>query len=176
MRQIKNRKARFTVLPAVLAVAALAVGCGSSDDATTAEDPPASSGAPVPGPGELVQNGGGAAGTLIPTPEVVAPGDVLGVQVDNQGTRRFDYGLANRVDRYVGGEWIEATAEVYDGGAPAFIEILLTLGGGKTGETEEVPLSDKVEPGTYRVVKEVFVQGGTVPEQLTLEAIFEVRV
>ena len=106
----------------------------------------------------------------------MAPGDVLGVQVDNQGTRRFDYGLANRVDRYVEGEWIEATAEVYDGGAPAFIEILLTLGGGKTGETEEVPLSDKVEPGTYRVVKEVFVQSGTVPEQFTLEAIFEVRV
>ena len=175
MAQIRKKTARSTILPAVLAVAALAAGCGSSDDAATPEDPQGSSGAPVPGPGELVQTDG-AAGTLFPTPEVVAPGDVLRVQVDNQGERRFDYGLANRVDRYVDGEWIEATAEVYEGGAPAFIEILLTLGGGKTGEAEEVPLSHKVEPGTYRVVKEVFVQGGTVPEQLTLEAIFEVRV
>lgn len=175
MTQIKNQRARFTILPAVLAVAALAVGCGSSDDATTFEDPPASSGAPVPGPGEVVQTDG-AAGTLIPSPEVVGPGDVLSVQVDNQGTRRLDYGLANSVERYVDGDWIEATAEVYEGGPPAFIEILLTLGGGMRGEPEEIALSQTVEPGTYRVVKDVFVQGGTVPDQLTLGAIFEVSV
>ena len=174
MAQIRDKRARFTILPAMLAVAVLAVGCGSSDDRTSADGSQPSAGAPAPGPGELVQTDG-AAGTLVPTPEVVAPGDVLRVQVDNQGRRRLDYGLANRIDRYVDGEWIEATAEVYEGGPPAFIEILLSLDGGKTGEAEEVPLSDKVEAGTYRVVKEVFVQGGTVPERLTLEAIFEVQ-
>lgn len=159
---------------ALLAAAALVAGCGSADDSGSGDGSGAGEGAPAPGPGDVVRTDG-AAGTLIPMPEVVAPGDTLNVIVDNQGERQLDYGLANRVDRYVDGEWVEATAEVYEGGPPAFIEILLTLRPGEQASPEEVPLSDEVEPGTYRVVKEVFVQGGTVPDQLTLEAIFQVQ-
>lgn len=158
---------------AVLAVA-LVSACGEGDEpAATADGPTTDAGAPIPGPGDVVSSDG-AAGTLVPMPNVAAAGDVITVLVDNRGDRRLDYGLANRVDRYVDGEWVEATADVYEGGPPAFAEILLTLKPGELGAPEEIPLDPDVEPGTYRVVKEVFAQSGTAPDVLELEAVFEV--
>ena len=157
----------------------IAAGCGSGDDSsssTSVAPGGADISAPTPGPGDLVQ-ADGAAGTLVPTPDVIAPGDVLTVRVDNQGRRQLDYGLANRVDRYQDGEWTDVTDNAYKGaGPPAFIQILLTLKAGELGAPEDIPLSEDLAPGIYRVVKEVFVQGGTVPDRLELEAVFEVSV
>ena len=161
---------------AVLTIAIVAVGCGSADDPGSSSDvAPGGADAPAPGPGDLVQ-ADGAAGTLVPTPAVVAPGDVLTVRVDNQGHRQLGYGLANRVDRYMAGEWSDVTDEAYEGaGFPAFAQIQLTLKPGELGSLEEIPLSKDLEPGIYRVVKEVFVQGAAVPDRLELQAVFEVR-
>jgi hypothetical protein len=176
MTRLGLTRSRAVAVAMPLAILALAAGCGAAEDAGPSGEPAsADPGSPAPGPGDVVQ-ADRAAGTLVPTPDVVAPGDVLTVRVDNQGEVRLDYGLANRVDRFADGDWTDVTAEAYEGrGPPAFAEILLTLGPGKRGAPEEIALSENLEPGTYRVAKDVFAQGGSARDRLELEAVFEVR-
>lgn len=141
-------------------------GCGAAAQENAAE--------PVP-EGETVEASGDLAGTLHAIPEVLRAGDTVRVAIENAGTRTLHFGISNRVERFAAGRWERALPlqPVPDVG-------LRVLPGKREGPwygphvVDQVRLPADLEPGTYRVLKDV---GPTLRRvgALTLTATFEVR-
>lgn len=148
-----------------LALAALlAAGCGEDDET----EPSASADALAPalgcdeGVGELSVN-----------PATAAPGETVAIQVENLSEDRvLTYGLANEIERAEGGEWVAVELP-----PTPILEIALVVkpgetsagGGGATSDRLELP--QDLEPGSYRVVKDVTSgepRGGGTTEALKL--------
>ncbi len=86
------------------------------------------------------------------------------------------YGLPNRPQRRVNGRWRDATRDIYGTRHFYTLDALLTQPG-TTGRlrADRIVLPDDLEPGTYRILRDVHqgpVQRGHV---VTLRATFRVR-
>lgn len=119
------------------------------------------------------------AGELLVMPAVASPGETIGIAVRNTGEASLVYGLRNRrVQRRVDGSWVDVTEDVY-GEQAVFPSIALILGPGERGGpdygqvSDRIPLPRDLEPGTYRVRKDVSARQG--PGGTTLQATFTVR-
>lgn len=106
---------------------------------------------------------------LAAEPAVAAPGETVGVAVENlTGDRVITYGLGSALERAEAGEWREV-----DLPRRAVIQIALVVrpgetGGGGSGDSRDVvELPGDLEPGRYRLVKEVTASpaAGGAPEE-----------
>lgn len=118
------------------------------------------------------------AGELILRPDSVRAGETIGVVVVNTGETQLFHGLGNRIERRVDGGWVDATGDVY-GERAFFPQVgLIVKPGGRAGPdygqvSDRISLPRALEPGTYRVVKEVSRDGRSA--RTTLTAVLEVR-
>ena len=158
-------------MTAVLVLAALSVvGCGEDGEG----EPPVSG-----GPAEPAAGCDPGVGELRVAPEVAAPGETLAIEVENLSEDRvLTYGLASELEREADGRWVPVELP-----PTPILEIALVVkpgetssgGGGATGDRLDLPRD--LEPGSYRVVKEVTAgdpAGGGQTEALTLCAPFMV--
>ncbi|HEU5105943.1 MAG TPA: immunoglobulin-like domain-containing protein [Solirubrobacterales bacterium] len=79
----------------------------------------------------------------------VSPGGRLWLRLENLGTRLFAFGLPYELQRYEGGRWQQAPQRM------KFFAPKITLAAGHAAECQEVPILKQVEPGLYRVRKEI---------------------
>jgi len=133
-------------------------------------------------PGPIFRNGS-LAGRLIVEPALAAAGDTVGVAVRNAGSIPLYYGLQLRVQRKTGGDWESAKEAVYGPGPVAIRTVLFSLPPGRTagahhngGTFDGVSLPRRLEPGRYRLVKQVSGDGRSLgPPRAQLVAGFSVR-
>lgn len=177
----------WSMLPATCVVLALA-GCGGSNDAPAASSRSSSaSNSPAPSPPtgpssarpaqSPVVRSGRLRGRLIVTPRVADAGGTLQLTVQNLGEVTMTYGLPNRPQRRVNGRWRDATKDIYGTSEPVFTRQALHAQPGTSSRprAERILLPDDLEPGTYRILRDVHqgpVQRGHV---VTLRATFRVR-
>jgi len=139
--------ARLATLALVL-VALTAGGCGG--DAEDAPSPPA--GGPAAGLG--CDEG---LGELSVDPRSAAPGATLGIEVENLSEDRvLTYGLGSELERSEGGEWVPV--ELPTTPIPQLALVVRpgdTSDGGGGATQDRLELPKNVEPGAYRVVKQV---------------------
>lgn len=79
-----------------------------------------------------------------------SPGARLVWRLENQGTTGLIYGLLAAVERHSGFGWV--ATDLLPSGAP---DVAITLPGGFAGACESVKLPDTLEPGSYRIRKDV---------------------
>ena len=81
----------------------------------------------------------------------VHPGGTVLSRVENFGSETVQYGEAFRVQRFVGGQWLEQPDLL----APRWLLWLGALGAGGIGRCSSMSLPADASPGLYRIVKEV---------------------
>ncbi len=153
---------------ALLLAAVVAAGCGSDEPRTSTDTAGVSQGCDQ-GVGELSVD-----------PAAAAPGETVGIEVANRSEDRvLTYGLANELERSEAGEWVPVELP-----PTPILEIALvvqpgeTSGGGGGATRDRLELPRGLEPGHYRVVKQVTAGrpgGGGQTDSLTLCAALTVE-
>jgi hypothetical protein len=120
------------------------------------------------------------AGELSVDPVTAAPGATVAIGVENLSEDRvLTYGLANGLERAEEGEWVAVELP-----PTPILELALVVGPGETSAagrgatSDRLELPQELEPGSYRVVKEVTAGepgGGGETEALTLCAALTVE-
>ena len=162
---------RRSAFAALLLTALLGAGCGADDEESQAPS--------ATGPAAALGCDQGEARLLL-DPERVQPGGRIDVRVENLTEDRvLTYGLASSVERAAGEDWLPVELP-----SRAIIEIALVVrpgessrAGGAGASRDYVQLPPDLEPGTYRVVKEVTSSrgiGGAEADALRVCAPFEV--
>jgi hypothetical protein len=80
-------------------------------------------------------------------------GDTIQLTVENRTDTRLEYGVVYRLEHFVDGEWRWVNRDA------AFI-LLLKVAEPGAREREKIRLSDDLEPGRYRIVKEFTARPG----------------
>jgi hypothetical protein len=171
-----------SVLAAIIVIGLIA--CGGDGQSSAGHPPSVNSNAQAASTarGPVVRNGQ-LAGRLIAKSGLVDPGDRVGVAVRNAGSVPLYYGLPLRAQRKTGGDWESAKEAVYGPGPVAYRLPLFSLPPGRTagphhngGTFDGVSLPRTLEPGKYRLVKEVSGDGRSLgPPRAELVANFRVR-
>ena len=128
---------------ALLLVAALAlVSCDGDDDVEPS--PPAVPTTTTPAAEPPSSERGGVVLSL--DRDSAHAGETLTLTVQNRTRWRLEYGLAYRLEHFVGGGWRWINRDA------AFALILLVVERGER-EREKIRLPDDLDPGRYRIVK-----------------------
>jgi hypothetical protein len=175
------RSAPWTTAGAVLGLLILSA-CGS-DSSTRDSGRADSANADQPAPDrQTIERKAGMAGTLLVKPTAPTAGGTIRIAVKNAGKRAMYYGLDNQIERRVGADWRDATADVFGAADPGVRAILLSAAPGECAGpnygnvVDRIRLPRDLKPGRYRVVKRVSGNDrGFGPPQVKLKADFEVR-
>jgi hypothetical protein len=90
-------------------------------------------------------------------------GDEIRAQIQNFGAYDISYGLGFSIDRKEGDQWVHVPLTALFGEGIAFPAIGLILGPGMAdGCSAGFAVPEKMEPGLYRILKEVSTGGTTI--------------
>ena len=156
---------------ALVLVALLASSCGEDpqDEPSRSADAPASASGCDEGVGKLI----------LSATEAVSAGEMIGIEVRNLSEDQvLTYGLGSELERAENGEWVAVELPLTP--IPQIALIVRpgeTSSGGGGATQDRLELPENLEPGSYRVVKQVTAgepAGGGSTDSLRLCASFTV--